>query len=225
MLEYFFAQAFIIAVLLIYILLFCVPAFIIIFRGNDPFSDGASCLSFLICLIGFPGYFFGTVAWLIKDTAQEKKRKALQAEKEKQAKIDAEKQAIEAEHAKQEQRKFIDHYKYSKHMPDLMKFLRKHGTPNEIKIYFDRIEMVYHGGVDTYDFLTHSINRFIHPNPKEHKYNTSKLYYLGCAINEEFGGRFSVYEYITSNTVECNDDYVIYRNLQYVMMTRDLQDF
>ena len=225
MVEYFIAQVFIIAVLLIYILCFCVPAFIITLKEDDPFTNSSSCLSFIICVIGLPGYFLGTVAWLIKDSVKEKKHKEMQAEEQKRAKIAAERRAAEAERIRCEQRPRIDHYRNSPLMPDIMRFLRQHGTPNQIKIHFDYIEMVYHGGVDRYDFLTHSINSFMHPLPKGYKINTSELYFLGCAINEEFGGRFDVCEHTIDSSVERNDEWVVFRDLQYVLMHRQLNDF
>lgn len=159
--------------------------------------------------------FFGILFFFlyIEDEKAEKEEiiKQQQEAKERERERQQEIQAIKDR---------IAYYKQSDLTQELLKFLKQFGTPYEITINHESIEVIYNGGSSTYDFKTHGIHCFSVVISRCNKPNTSEIYMLGCALNELMDNLFTVSE--NGSFDGADKDLYIASN---VRMTRPLREF
>lgn len=176
-------------ILLLYIFIFCVPAFFFAYEG-DPYANGLEkCGMMIMTILGFPGAIVGSIVKADKEEKREAKAETFKKQVEAEART-SEKQ-IRRQAALNER---IKRYSESPLFPDIIKYLSQHGVPYSIYIHHNCIFASRLDGDDTYYFHQHGIQDIPRTDIGGIGTNDSELYALGCAINQAFGNRFTVQE-------------------------------
>lgn len=193
-------------VLLLYICLLCVPAFFFTYEKNGPIDIFEGCQVAICVILGFPGAILG---FLIRGNI-DARNQAQYEESERQRRIAAHEQAQKTALLRT---KRIGYYAKSSLLPEVIKFVTRHGTPYDIFVNTSGISVSRLNGHDhnigiykyTYVFVENGIENLAD--------NNVEVYALGHAINNALGNHFTI--------IECHND----GKVSAVTLERPLQRF
>lgn len=170
----------IIIIVLLYVFLLCVPAFFFVYEKHTQVGCIEGCEAAICVILGFPGAILGYLVRAHKDAVWQN-----QAEKNlRQREIAADEWARKLAQLRTDR---VDYYTKSPLLPEIIKFVTKHGIPYSIHVQKDRILVNRLNGHDYYNFSEHGIDNI--------SGNQVESYALGQAINLALGNQFTLREH------------------------------